>query len=73
MTTTQTTEDNTWLLELFAQAGTEPEPVKTAETVSYVTNKKACPRCGGHGQLPSFRHVSGGVCFACNGSGNAKK
>ena len=28
-----------------------------------------CPRCGGSGEIPSFRHVENGVCFRCRGSG----
>ena len=29
-----------------------------------------CPRCGGHGSIRAFRHRAGGVCFACDGTGN---
>lgn len=29
----------------------------------------ACPRCGGTGYLPEYRHVQGGVCFRCGGEG----
>jgi len=25
----------------------------------------SCYKCGGTGYLPEFRHVMGGVCFAC--------
>jgi len=25
-----------------------------------------CNRCGGRGFLPSFSHIRGGACFACN-------
>ena len=25
-----------------------------------------CGRCGGSGYLPSFQHIKGGACFACN-------
>lgn len=25
-----------------------------------------CNRCGGKGYLPSFSHIKGGACFACN-------
>lgn len=28
-----------------------------------------CPRCGGKGEIPAFRGILGGVCFACKGSG----
>lgn len=33
-------------------------------------SRSVCPRCGGGGFLPEFRHVAGGVCFLCNGNGN---
>jgi hypothetical protein len=29
-----------------------------------------CDRCGGSGHLPQYNHVSGGVCFKCNGVGH---
>ena len=32
-------------------------------------NDEACRRCGGKGELSHFRHVMGGVCFRCWGSG----
>lgn len=28
-----------------------------------------CPRCGGTGFVPQFRHVDGGRCYECGGSG----
>jgi hypothetical protein len=28
-----------------------------------------CSRCSGSGYLPNFRHIEGGVCYACKGSG----
>lgn len=31
-----------------------------------------CGRCGGRGYLSCFKHVQGGVCFKCGGSGNPK-
>ncbi len=30
-----------------------------------------CQRCQGTGMLQQFRHVAGGVCFTCNGTGIA--
>lgn len=30
---------------------------------------QVCPRCGGTGDLPQFRHVQEGICFLCWGSG----
>jgi len=29
-----------------------------------------CPRCGGTGVLPEYRHINGGCCYRCNGSGH---
>jgi len=29
----------------------------------------ACPRCGGEGWIPCFKHVEGGICFRCRGAG----
>ena len=29
----------------------------------------SCSRCGGSGDIPSYKHVEGGVCFRCGGSG----
>lgn len=33
------------------------------------TDPNRCDRCGGKGHLPAFKHVSGGECFECGGSG----
>jgi|GEM_PF-3079553 len=33
------------------------------------TTSDPCGRCGGSGYLPQYRHVEGGVCFRCRGSG----
>jgi len=33
------------------------------------TSSPACPKCGGSGRIPEFRHVAGGECFACGGTG----
>ena len=32
-------------------------------------NMVECHRCGGSGDMPKFRHVQGGTCFKCNGTG----
>jgi hypothetical protein len=31
--------------------------------------KRTCYKCNGSGVLGHFRHVSGGVCFPCSGTG----
>jgi hypothetical protein len=28
-----------------------------------------CPRCGGTGKLDAFKHIDGGICYECDGSG----
>lgn len=33
------------------------------------TDKTPCPRCGGSGYIPRFKHVEGGICFRCKGEG----
>lgn len=33
------------------------------------TNRFTCPRCTGSGHLPTLRHIDGGVCFKCDGTG----
>lgn len=37
----------------------------------YKYNPDICPRCGGTGVLEKFKHVEGGRCFDCEGSGKA--
>ena len=38
--------------------------------VTHTTNGRAvCDRCGGKGYINAFRHISGGVCFECDGTG----
>ena len=29
----------------------------------------SCPRCGGSGIIDAYRHINGGHCFQCNGTG----
>ena len=33
------------------------------------TDPHRCDRCGGRGQIDSFKHVEGGTCFECGGTG----
>lgn len=33
----------------------------------------SCPRCGGSGYIPMYRHIEGGVCFLCRGNGRYYK
>jgi DnaJ-class molecular chaperone len=32
---------------------------------------KPCGKCNGRGRLEMFNHISGGVCFQCEGTGKA--
>jgi hypothetical protein len=34
-----------------------------------VSHKNICPKCGGTGYIRQYSHVSGGICFHCNGTG----
>lgn len=43
-----------------------PCPWPGAEKVGKAT---VCWHCHGTGELPHFRHISDGVCFACKGMG----
>lgn len=52
-------------LENYRRKGTMP-PVK-------VTGKTACKRCNGTGILTMYRHIDGGVCYGCGGSGKSIK
>jgi hypothetical protein len=29
----------------------------------------SCTRCGGAGKIEAYRHINGGTCFECNGTG----
>lgn len=46
-----------------------PKP-KAPKAKSFSTSEdKVCPRCEGEGILLEFKHVDGGRCFACQGTG----
>lgn len=32
-----------------------------------------CPKCGGTGRIDCYKHVNGGLCFMCNGSGRVDR
>lgn len=40
---------------------------QTASTITFRTT--ACNRCGGAGRIEMYRHIAGGVCAKCSGSG----
>jgi hypothetical protein len=42
----------------------------TAAKAAKPFKSKSCLRCSGKGSLSCFGHVSRGICFACNGTGN---
>ena len=35
-------------------------------------NADTCTRCAGSGIVPCFRHINGGICYACDGSGSVE-
>ena len=37
-----------------------------------VSRKNVCPKCGGTGYIRQYSHVSGGICFHCNGTGKIR-
>lgn len=53
-----------------AQAAAAHAVAKQAATALEARECRAlrphCNRCGGKGYLPSFTHIRGGACFACN-------
>jgi hypothetical protein len=40
--------------------------VESREALFSPALRPYCARCGGEGYLPSFSHIKGGACFACN-------
>lgn len=51
---------------MAAQAAAESARVTAHNAPSPRTIRPHCGRCGGSGYLPSFQHIKGGACFACN-------
>lgn len=33
-----------------------------------IVNLVDCPRCGGQGNIPAYKHIEGGRCFMCHGA-----
>lgn len=54
-----------------SEMANEPPPAAPAVPVAApaVADQPKCRRCGGRGYFGQFRHVQGGVCFGCGGSG----
>lgn len=44
-------------------------PPKTNNTIPQDISSNICPRCGGSGIIETYRHINGGMCFECNGTG----
>lgn len=79
------TETGTDLLALFAEVEAETGPIThtepdwKAEAAAYAAailrpppapfDPHRCGRCFGTGHLEHFRHIAGGDCFACEGTG----
>ena len=47
---------------------TNVEDLPTGVEVAGATDG-SCPRCGGAGIIEAYKHINGGVCFKCNGTG----
>ena len=63
---------------LAAMLGLSPSsnfPVETRKPIDAACHltqgRKPCHKCGGRGVIESFRHIKGGECFKCEGTGNA--
>jgi hypothetical protein len=44
--------------------------VSLKKTMTRILRNGNCPKCGGSGYLPEYKHIEGGRCFACDGTGN---
>lgn len=55
------------LLKLEAAEKARVEAVKAE--IKQKAARHPCPRCAGAGKISAFKHVSNGVCFACDGEG----
>lgn len=53
----------------LTQAARDEVLRKVADLKQKVFYYTSCSRCGGSGDIPSYKHVEGGVCFRCGGSG----
>lgn len=49
-----------------AHAAAEAARIAAHNAPAPRTMRPYCARCGGKGYLPSFSHIKGGACFACN-------
>lgn len=45
------------------------ERERERQAAAAFTAAPVCGRCRGTGHIPEFRHISGGDCFACDGTG----
>jgi len=34
------------------------------------SGRAVCERCGGAGTISAYRHIAGGICFECDGTGS---
>jgi hypothetical protein len=69
---TETNNGNDPFLALLLTAGTPASeaPVQIVpDHLKEAAKPEPCGKCNGRGILPEFNHVSGGVCFACEGTG----
>lgn len=65
----QEEQDTPDVFDLTDDAGDEDTVI---DTVPGEKGDTRCVRCGGAGILRQFRHVQGGTCFKCGGTGSAR-
>lgn len=51
----------------------EPIYIKTDKNGTKIYHDYTCQRCGGHKYIEHLKHVEGGICFACGGTGLRNK
>lgn len=51
---------------MAAQAAADADRIASHNSQALRAIRPHCGRCGGSGYLPSFQHIKGGACFACN-------
>lgn len=54
---------------LALKANRLDNPVKTNNTIPSDVTADTCGHCGGLGHIDAYKHINGGVCFSCSGSG----
>ena len=47
----------------------KPDNTPAIPSNTIITDDNTCTRCGGLGIIEAYKHINGGMCFECNGSG----